>query len=759
MNSQQYFATCPKGLEGLLKTELENLGATDTRETVAGVYFEGDLKQAYRVCLWSRLANKVLLPLGRYDIKSGDDLYEAAISIKWQEHLKPGGTLLVDFTGTNDAIRNSQFGALKIKDAVVDCIRQHASLRPNIDKQDPDLRINARLSRDKLILSIDLCGDSLHRRGYRTSQGAAPLKENLAAAILYRAGWPEIAKQGGALIDPMCGSGTILIEAAFIAADRAPGLERKGFNLERWQQHDPVIWEELITEAKERYRAGIAAGLPEIRGYDEDPRVLRAADSNIAMAGMEEFVRVIKKPLRDFVKPTHTQLDNGLLITNPPYGERLGEVSELGDLYRLLGDKCRQELEGWKAAVFTGNPELGRQMGIRAKKRYKFFNGTLPSELLLIDVEESQFVNAAPESLDPTKAILKGGAEMLANRLKKNLKQMSKWVKREGIEAYRLYDADMPEYSAAIDIYGARDHMYVHVQEYQAPKTIDEEKAIERFKEIQRAVPVALGVQPENISYKQRRRTRGKSQYEKQSQGPATGRPVAKSSGAVAVSKEAPPTGSAWGKWHAEKVVEIDDGSFTVKEGQATFKINLWDYLDTGLFLDHRPTRLRIAQMARGKKFLNLFCYTATATVHAALGGAKETVSVDMSKTYIKWAEDNFKLNNMDLKRHRLEQADCFKWLNECREGFDLIMLDPPSFSNSKRMDGVLDIQRDHVQMIDRCMELLTPGGTLIFSNNLRSFKLDEEALAKYKVENITRQSLDVDFKRNTKIHQCWLIS
>jgi len=752
MNSQQYFASCPKGLEGLLKTELESMGLTGTRETVAGVYFEGELKDAYRACLWTRLANKVLLPLGRWDIKTGDDLYEAAISIPWQEHIKPQGTLLVDFVGTNDAIRNSQFGALKIKDAVVDCIRQHAGLRPNIDKQDPDLRINARLSRDKLVISLDLCGQSLHRRGYRTSQGAAPLKENLAAAILMRAGWPEIAAQGGALIDPMCGSGTILIEAAFMAADRAPGLLRAGFNLERWQQHDSDAWAELLDEAKARYRAGIANGLPEIRGYDEDPRVLRAAESNIAMAGMEEFVRITKKSVCDFVKPTHRQLDHGLLITNPPYGERLGDVTELGPLYRQLGDKCREELQGWKAAVFTGNPELGRQMGLRASKRYKLFNGALPSELILIDVEESSYVNAPPESLDATKAELKGGAEMLANRLKKNLKQMGKWVKREGVDAYRLYDADMPEYSAAIDIYGD----YVHVQEYMAPKTIDEEKAIERFKEIQKAVPVALNVQPENISYKQRRRTRGKTQYEKQDSSNRQGQGH-KASGAVA--KDAPAVGSAWGKWEAATEVEMGDNCFTVMEGQAELKINLWDYLDTGLFLDHRPLRLRIADMARGKRFLNLFCYTATASVHAAMGGAKETVSVDMSKTYIKWAEDNFKLNNMDLSRHRLEQADCFKWLSECREGFDVIMLDPPSFSNSKRMEGVLDVQRDHVQMIKRCMELLTPGGTLLFSNNLRSFKLDDDALTAFAVENISRQTLDVDFKRHPKIHQCWSIT
>lgn len=755
MATQQYFATCPKGLESLLKTELEGLGGEDVRETVAGVYFSGDAAISYRACLWSRLANKILLPLGNFEINAGDDLYEAAMTIRWQDYLLPTGTLLVDFVGTNRSVRNSQFGALKIKDAVVDTIRQAEGQRPSISKQNPDLRINARLNKGQLTLSLDLCGDSLHRRGYRTQQGAAPLKENLAAAILLRADWPAIAAQGGALIDPMCGSGTILVEAAMMAADRAPGLTRR-FGFEKWRNHNKPAWDEVREEAKARHRARIAEfqsdGYPEVRGYDQDPRVLRAAESNIQSAGVEEWVRTTRKSLQDFVKPTHKPLEFGLLISNPPYGERLGEVRELGTLYRTIGDKCRAELPGWKAAILTSNPELGRQMGIRAHKRYKLFNGALPAELILLDINQESFVDAPAESLDPTKVELKGGAEMLANRLKKNLKQLSKWIKKEGIAAYRLYDADMPEYSAAIDVYQAVDQqLYVHVQEYQAPKSVSEDKVEQRFAEIEQAVPVALGVQPENISYKQRRRNRGKNQYEKNER---------RQSGAGAAVK------GAYGSWSQKKktqdVVSKDSAKtgkhFTVKEGQAELQINLWDYLDTGLFLDHRPVRSNIAEMARGKRFLNLFCYTATATVHAAMGGAKETVSVDMSKTYLKWAEDNFKLNHMSLDKHKLVQSDCFKWLKECREGFDLIMLDPPSFSNSKRMEGVLDVQRDHVQMIQRCVELLTPGGTLIFSNNLRSFKLDEEALDKYQIENVTQKTLDPDFQRNQKIHQCWII-
>jgi 23S rRNA (guanine2445-N2)-methyltransferase / 23S rRNA (guanine2069-N7)-methyltransferase len=197
---------------------------------------------------------------------------------------------------------------------------------------------------------------------------------------------------------------------------------------------------------------------------------------------------------------------------------------------------------------------------------------------------------------------------------------------------------------------------------------------------------------------------------------------------------------------------------FTVQEGHAKFWVNLIDYLDTGLFLDHRPLRLKIAEHSQGKKFLNLFCYTATASVHAALGGATESTSVDMSNTYIDWARRNFELNKINLYAHKLVQADCLQWLNECRNGYDLIMLDPPTFSNSKRMEGVLDVQRDHVALVTRCMELLNTNGRLYFSTNLRGFKLDRESLAKYQLDDITASTIDVDFERNPKIHHCYLI-
>lgn len=749
--NHQFFASCPKGLESLLNSELQGLGAESTRETVAGVYFEGDLRLAYRACLWSRLANKILLPLASFAVDSQEALYDGTRAIPWQEHLSPNGSLLVDFVGTNDAIRNTQFGAVKVKDAIVDCLRDFSGERPSVAKRDPDLRINARLSKNKLVLSIDLSGDSLHRRGYRVKQGGAPLKENLAAGILIRAGWPEIAAQGGALIDPMCGSGTFLTEAALIAADIAPGLGRASFGFERWLNHRNDIWLELRDEAHKRKKLGLAkVNKPEIRGYDADVRVVRAAEENIINLELDDWLRVSRKELAEFKRPTHRAMEFGLVLTNPPYGERLGEVESLKLLYAHLGERLRNEFQGWRAGVFTGNPELGKQMGLRSDKKYKLFNGSIESELLMFSINAEAFVKSRIEqdgrfskddeeraaaeqkvqasNREEQAAALSPGAQMLVNRLQKNLKQLDKWAKKNDISCYRLYDADMPEYAAAIDIYrgqtqfGKSEQLYAHVQEYAAPKSVDEDRAAQRFAEIEMAVPYALGIPTAHISYKQRRRNKGSSQYEKLNERP---------------------TGDL----------------FSVMEGNARLHINMWQYLDTGLFLDHRPVRKLVAQMAKDQRFLNLFCYTASASVHAALGGARFTLSVDMSNTYLNWARKNFALNGLSEARNRLEQADCLRWLDSNDQLFDLILLDPPSFSNSKRMDDVLDVQRDHVDMIHKTMGALSEQGTLIFSNNLRSFKLDYDALSAYTIKDISGQTIDEDFKRNAKIHQCWLIT
>ena len=733
----EYFATCPKGLESLLLEEMKTLGAETVRETVAGVYFTGDAAFAYKACLWSRLANKILLPIASVDGDDEKELYKGVAAIPWDQHFYAHNTFKVDFTGTNHSIRNTQFGAVRVKDGIVDRFQIIEDERPSVDRDKPDIVINARLHKGKVQISLDLSGESLHRRGYRQRQGAAPLKENLAVAVLLRAGWPAMIEQGGYLIDPMCGSATFLIEGLMLAADIAPGLMRikrrdMQWGFTQWKQFDFESWNDILSDAKERRKQGLEKLRQqgaEYRGYDADWRVLQAANANIEAMGLQEFIRVIDRPIEEFKKPTHKPMHNGLVICNPPYGERLGEEEALMPLYKTLGEVLKNEFSHWQAAILTSNKELAKKVGISAHKKYKLFNGKLPAELLLFKLEEEHFYTSyIDKPLHDKTVTLSDGAQMVFNRLKKNQKALKKWLAQESIQAYRLYDADLPEYAAAIDIYNDA----VHVQEYAAPKTIDEKKAKQRFDDLVQATSQFLGIDEDALFIKQRRKTSGKTQYEAQ---------------------------HSKNRFAKEKSDTPVREMLSVQEYKATFLIDLWSYLDSGLFLDHRPVRRLISDIVIDKSFLNLFCYTATATVQAALAGASQTTSVDMSNTYLNWAQQNFDKNHLSPYRHELAQADCFKWLAECRQGYDVILLDPPSFSNSKRMDNVLDIQRDHVQLITRCMEVLNKKGTLIFSNNLRSFKLDPSLNDKYAVENITEKTIDPDFKRNQKIHQCWLIT
>ncbi|MBH3427349.1 bifunctional 23S rRNA (guanine(2069)-N(7))-methyltransferase RlmK/23S rRNA (guanine(2445)-N(2))-methyltransferase RlmL [Pseudomonas alkylphenolica] len=725
----ELYLTCPKGLEGLLAEEARGLGLEEVREHTSAIRGSADMETAYRLCLWSRLGNRVLLVLKRFNMKNADDLYDGVHDVEWQDHLEPSGSLAVEFSGHGSGIDNTHFGALKVKDAIVDKLRTRDGERPSVDKLNPDLRVHLRLERGEAILSLDLSGHSLHQRGYRLQQGAAPLKENLAAAVLIRAGWPRIAAEGGALADPMCGVGTFLVEAAMIAADIAPNLKRERWGFSAWLGHVPALWRKLHDEALARAQAGLAKPPLWIRGYEADPRLIQPGRNNVERAGLSDWVKIYQGEVGTF-EPRPDQNQKGLVICNPPYGERLGDEASLLYLYQNLGERLRQACLNWEAAVFTGAPDLGKRMGIRSHKQYAFWNGALPCKLLLIKVQPDQFVtgerrqlerensggedqrSAAAVASEPAR--LSEGGQMFANRLQKNLKQLGKWAKREQISCYRLYDADMPEYALAIDLY----QDWVHVQEYAAPRSIDPEKAQARLFDALAAIPQALGIDQSRVVVKRRERQSGTRQYERQS----------------------------------------TQGQFLeVSEGGVKLLVNLTDYLDTGLFLDHRPMRMRIQREAAGKRFLNLFCYTATASVHAAKGGARSTTSVDLSRTYLDWARRNLSLNGFSDK-NRLEQGDVMAWLQACRDEFDLIFIDPPTFSNSKRMEGVFDVQRDHVQLLDLAIARLAPGGVLYFSNNFRKFQLDESLAERYAVEEISAQTLDPDFARNSKIHRAWRI-
>ena len=714
------FMTCPKGLEGLLLDELRSFGVSSCRETVAGVAFDADLTHLYRVALWSRLGNRLLLVLGRGTVETADELYEAVQAISWHEHFDSEVTFAVDFSGTSRSIVHTGFAAQKVKDAVVDCFRDHDLPRPSVDRAEPDIRINARLAKGQLTLALDLSGESLHRRHYREQTVPAPLKENLAAALLLRAGWLDDAGRAACevLLDPMCGSGTLLIEAALMAADIAPAIRRERFGFHSWSGHDESLWQTVRAEAEERRREGLKRPLPRLFGSDEHPAAIAATRRHAENAGVAAMISLEQKPVAALTCPPNAT--QGLLITNPPYGERLGEIETLGFLYQELAEVARRELPGWRMAVFTGNPDLVSALRLRADKRYRLHNGLIPSQLLLFQLRTEAARQAAVER--PPQP-LSEGAQMLLNRLRKNQRRLERWLATAGTDSYRLYDADLPEYAVAIDRYGSA----VHVQEYQPPRTISDHVARQRMSEVRRALQELWPECAGQMFFKQRRRQKGLDQYQPLRAGGQSGSSV-----------------------------------FQVMEGEARFEVNLSDYLDTGLFLDHRPLRRIIHGCADGKRVLNLFCYTAAITVQAALGGAQSSLSIDMSNTYLDWAKRNLDLNGLQVTQHRLLRADCLTWLEtapqEFAPSFDLIVCDPPTFSNSKKMEGVLDVQRDHVELIEQCMALLVPGGELYFSNNFRRFRMDDSIRERYRVEDITAATIDEDFSRNPRIHNCWRI-
>jgi 23S rRNA (guanine2445-N2)-methyltransferase / 23S rRNA (guanine2069-N7)-methyltransferase len=737
-----FFATCPKGLEGLLYAELAACGATGLKETVAGVAFAGTLETAYRACLWSRLAARILMTLAEVPAADAAALYAGVRDLPWEQHLDGGGTLAVDFTGTSEQIGHTLFGAQKVKDAVVDRFREREGRRPSVDLRSPDLRINVHLAGPSARVSLDLSGESLHKRGYHDETVEAPLKENLAAAILVRAGWPAIAAAGGPLLDPMCGSGTLAIEAALLAGDVAPGLLRASFGFLRWPRHDAALWERLLAEAHTRRDAGLRR-LPAIVGTDRDPSAVRAALANAARAGLGGRIHVERRDLADAVAPKSRSGAPGLLATNPPYGLRLGSETELRPLYETLGAVLRERFAGWTAALLTGNPGLALRTGIRARKSYTLYNGALACRLFVMDVTPERFMHASkpkaaalPEGAGSRTAAPAGElAESLANRLRKNLKSLGAWARREGIDCYRLYDADMPEYAVAVDLYrveagapaapaaptapAAAGPLWAVVQEYEAPKTVDPEKARLRLAAAVATVGATLELPPERVVLKIRRQRRGREQHEK-----------------LGEARE----------FHL------------VREAGLTYQVNFVDYLDTGLFLDTRPVRALLRSLAAGKDFLNLFCYTGTATVSAAAGGARASVSVDLSQTYLGWAQRNLKLNGFGGHAHELVRDDCREWVRRERRRFGLIYLDPPAFSTSNAMRGTLDIQRDHVPLLLDAARLLAPGGTLVFCTNLRRFKLDAAAMPALAFEDVTRATIPKDFAGNPRIHSCWTV-
>jgi 23S rRNA (guanine2445-N2)-methyltransferase / 23S rRNA (guanine2069-N7)-methyltransferase len=724
-----FFVTGPKGFETALFHELRAISRAAAapqrvRKVYGGVELEGGLELAYRACLHSRIANRVYLPLASFRAEDPESLYQGVAAVDWSRHLGDHNSLAVSATLTRSSIDHSHFAALKVKDAIVDFFRNRGGARPVIDKERPDLRVHLHIHKNRATLSLDLSGAPLHRRGYRLQHAGAPLKEHLAAALLATAGWSRDAAREHSLLDPLCGSGTFVIEAAMIAAGIAPGLDREYFGFLRWKGHDKALWQRLLDEAE-------AAIDPqpevEIVGCDISRQALDIARDNALRAGVESLIRFEQRAVADL--PQLPLRLPPIIIGNPPYGERLQAEEGLAQLYAQMG-KAFRHWPGASVHLISANPDLLHRLRLPRRSKKAVSNGPIACVFAHFTVnDEAPAGKSAPvpdESAPGEPASEETRA--LINRLKKNERHLSRWAKRNDVTCYRLYDADLPEYAFALDRYqSALDPAlcWYHLQEYQAPKSIDPDKAAARLQQAVGVLRDRFGIDDHALFIKQRRRQKGREQYRKQ-----------------------------------DRQGEL----LPVREGPARLLVNLSDYLDTGLFLDHRITRAMIREQARDKSLLNLFCYTASVSVQAALGGASRTVSVDLSATYLNWARENFAANDLeDEDRHQFLQQDCLELLKRPRRhgldgGFDLIFLDPPSFSNSKRMSDVLDIQRDHETLIRQAAELLAPGGVLYFSTNRKGFRLAESLGRDLDLRDITRQTIPEDFKRRPKIHQCWEI-
>ncbi len=590
--TQLFFAPTPRGLADLVAQELRALGIGELRERDTGVQFRGTLRQGYLACLWSRTASRVLLQLARFEAPTTEAFEQAVQGIDWRPHISSTGTIACEFAGKHPTLINTHFGALKLKDGICDQLRAATGVRPDVDPQRPSVRIHAHAAGTTVSLYLDMAGEGLHRRGYRTQAGEAPLRENVAAGVLLRAGWPAMAAQGQAFLDPLCGSGTLVIEAAWMAIGHAPGLLRDYWGFAGWCGHDAVLWQSLCDEASARINTSIANPL---RGSDRDAAALRVAAANAQRAGVADLVEFVPAAVAD-ARPA---APSGLVCTNPPYGARLGDEQAAREVHRELGNALREHFSGWEAAVLTAAPDGARELGLRTYRTHELWNGAIAVRLLRIDLAHAG-VRERPAGVlrvDPTLAD-SPGAKMFANRLGKNLQRLRKQAQRSGVSCYRLYDADMPEYSFAIDLYAeaGNDLQHLYVQEYAAPATIEAAAVARRRGEAFSVLPAATGVAGERIHLRTRKKQSGSAQYER-----------------LATREQ-----------------------FTViEEHGLKFLVNFSDYLDTGLFLDHRLTRQRLRSAVEGGRFLNLFCYTASATVHAAAGGATRSISVDMSNTYL----------------------------------------------------------------------------------------------------------------------------
>ena len=739
--------TCADGLEAPLQTELTSFGIASEIKSTGRLAVTGTLRDLYTICLWSRVASRVLMLIKRKNINTeydvAEQLYGLAKSVDWTEQFKLEQTFAIRLSVDKRVAVSQQFAMLRIKDAIADTFNEVYDSRPNVDSKNPDFSVFATVNDKQAELYLDLSGTSLHRRGYRVAMTEAPLKENLAAALLYSAGWHKKNEEGNAplynaLIDPMCGSGTFIIEALLMHCDYAVGIDKAAnqFGFYQWQYHDDALWQQMIDDAQTRFRDALAITneqpdtLPLILGFDADSGAILATEKNLIAAGLQDLLPLLDLETRaldqlsSVLKPLvdDGRLSNPLVITNPPYGERLGDEEMIKPLYHALGLILQDSFAGIDidpmVGILAANVEQVDILPIKEPKTLRCHNGAITVYFRYGTLIAGQTGNLVSR-FEKREIEVEEGQDFI-NRLQKNLAKLKKLAKKDTVSNLRVYNADLPDFKVAVDLYGD----YVHVQEYAPPKTIPPETAKKRFNLALMGIREVFGINREQIFIKTRARQSGNDQYSKQG--------------------------------NTEK-----RGKFYVaREDGAYFYVNFTDYLDTGLFIDHRNMRARIKDNSRNKSVLNLFAYTCTASVHAALAGAKKVTSVDLSQNYLDWGKQNFVLNGLDVSRNKYQfvAADIFEWIKDNTEQFDIIFIDPPTFSNSKKFQGTFDVQRDHSALINRAMNRLTSDGVLYFSNNFTRFELDEQLTERYDIVDITQKTIGFDFDVKKPIHQSFEI-
>lgn len=726
----QLIATSAFGIESIVRHELSQLGYAARIVGPGRIQFDADRDAICRTNLWLRTADRLLILVARFDAPDFDALFETTQSLPWENWIGADGAFPV-----NGRSRKSQLSSVPaiqraVKRAVVDRLKAAHNV-DELPENGPLYGIEVALLDDQATLTIDTTGPSLHKRGYRQQAGLAPIKETLAAALIQLSFW----QPDRPLIDPFCGSGTIPIEAALIGRNIAPGLRRE-FSAEQWPQIDPDRWTNLREEASRQ----ITDSLPvRIIGTDADTRSLKLARHHAERAGVADDIHFQEKLFERIT----SKRQYGCVVTNPPYGQRLGERAEIESLHRSIPEVLRV-LPTWSHFILTAQPNFERLIQKQADRRRKLYNGRIectyyqfhgpkpgtsttprvePPELRENDtmaVLDTDDVRSAPAPLRQVFGGLsqkaKEQAELFQSRLRKRARHFRRWPTKQDIHCFRVYERDIPEIPLIVDRY--EDHL--HLTEYERPHDRDLGQHADWLDLMKQTAAEALEIDLEKVFLKVKRRQRGKTQHEK-----------------------------------------IDQASdeIAVREGGLRFWVNLSDYVDTGLFLDHRNTRSMVRDASKDKRVLNLFGYTGAFSVYAADGAARSVTTVDWSKTYLEWARRNFQLNSLEGQRVHFVQKDAREYLADLRrdQQFDIAIVDPPTFSNSKRVDSDWEIQRDHAQLLADVLERIADGGRVYFSTNFRRFKFTDQQLNARSIHEISRQTVPPDF-RNQRIHRCWLI-